>query len=112
VGRTVYGTFATSSLGRALTADLHEPGAALLRYPTAYHLAAKGGLASARRVGERVVVVRWDDYAGSSEFALGLLEGVVLHWGGRPRAEVEVQERARRDDGTARVGMHRIEIRW
>lgn len=109
-GRKTFPTFAASTIGKVFLTTTDDAQSALLRYPEAYRLTAKGGFVRAEAKGSSGLVVRWDDYRGSSEFALGLLEGVVLAFGGFPKAHVIV-ESIRGAQGH-KVGWHQIEIEW
>jgi uncharacterized protein (TIGR02265 family) len=112
-GRKTFPTFiGGSTIGKVMVSVVGSAQGALLKYPDSYHLAAKGGIATAQATGPTSVSVRWDEYSGSSEFALGLLEGVVLHYGGRPRARVTVVTTPRARGKEPKPGWHLIEIEW
>lgn len=111
-GRRVFPTFAKSTLGRPIVALVSDPMSAILTYPSTYHLAATGGLASAKKHGPRSVTVRWDEYDGSSEFALGVLEGVVLGYGAEPVSHVTESPAFASAGGVHRMGFHEIHIAW
>jgi uncharacterized protein (TIGR02265 family) len=111
-GRRVFSTFASSTFGRAIVATVGDAMSAILKYPSTYHLAAQGGLASAKQLGPRTVRVRWDDYAGSSEYALGLLEGVALAYGHEPHARVTVSAAPQLAGRELRLGWHQVHMEW
>jgi uncharacterized protein (TIGR02265 family) len=80
--------FAESTLGKVTFAMLREPGAALLRYPDAIGILGQGPRITARRVADDHVVVSYPIYFGSVEYAIGVIEGIVLAFDAAPRLEV------------------------
>jgi len=111
-GRKTFPTFGESTVGKVMVAVAGSAMTALLKYPDSYNLAAKGGIATARELGQTAVRVRWDEYSGSSEFGLGLLEGVILHYGGKPTAHVTVVTNPRSRGQEAKPGWQEIDIEW
>ena len=80
--------FAESTLGKVTFAMLREPGAALLRYPDAIGILGQGPSIAARRVAADHVLVTYPLYYGSVEYAVGVIEGLVLAFDASPCLEV------------------------
>lgn len=80
--------FADSTLGKVTLSLLREPGGALLRYPETFGVLARGPEARATRLGERAVRIAFTRYAGAIEYAVGVLEGLVLAFEETPVLDV------------------------
>ncbi|MDB4942066.1 MAG: hypothetical protein JWP97_1600 [Labilithrix sp.] len=87
--------FAESTLGRVTFALLRDPAGALLRYPDVFRAVIHGPQLTARRLGDRRVVITDDNHHGSVEVTLGVIEGVVQTFDETPRAEVTVESERR-----------------
>ncbi|MBS2012930.1 MAG: DUF2378 family protein [Deltaproteobacteria bacterium] len=84
--------FASSMLGKVTFSLLREPGAALIRYPETFGILARGPTAHAKRLGERSVEVVYPHYDGALEYAVGVLEGIVLNFEERPSLDVTLDD--------------------
>lgn len=82
--------FAESTLGKVTLALLHTPAEALLRYPESFGILARGPSAHATRLGPTQVRVTYPQYRGSVEYAVGVLEGIVLAFESRPTLTVTI----------------------
>jgi len=80
--------FTESTLGKVTFALLRDPGATLMRFPDLFRIMTRASDLSARRVGDRQVVVTYPRYHGAGEQALGLVEGLVQSFDEEPRVEV------------------------
>ena len=80
--------FADSTLGKVTFAMLRDPAAALTRYPDAVGILGQGPTIEARRVGDRLVRVTYPKYFGAIEYAVGVLEGLVLAFEEKPRLDL------------------------
>ena len=89
--------FTESTLGKVTFTLLRDPAAALLRSPEVFEVLARGPAASARRSGERSVLVTFSRYDGALEYAIGVLEGLVLAFDESPRLVVTVTPERRVD---------------
>ena len=94
-------SFSSSLLGRVTWSLLGDPMTALLRYPEIYRVFAKGPSATATKVDERRVHISLRNAHFPVEYALGVLEGIVLAFDKQPRITLE-------DD----PGETRFDIRW
>jgi uncharacterized protein (TIGR02265 family) len=94
-------SFRATVLGRVTWSLLEGPAAALLRYPETFGVLAQGPRAEARQTDPSTVVVELRGALGPVEYALGVLEGLVLSFSKHPRSTIE----ATRDAA-------RIEVRW
>ncbi len=72
--------FLRSTLGRVTFSMLHDPVAALMKYPEAFSVLARGPLVSSERAGEREVLVHYEEYFGSREYAYGVVEAIVQNF--------------------------------
>lgn len=90
IARADVKTFLSSKVGRVVVALVRDATGAVLKIPQAYQLSAKGQSADAVRLGDGLVRVRIHNEPGISEYALGQLEGMVLHYEATSRIHVEV----------------------
>lgn len=84
--------FAESTLGKVTLLLLRDPAAALLRYPETFGILARGPEARATALGARRVRVDFTRYAGAIEYAVGVLEGLVLSFDESPTLDVTRRE--------------------
>lgn len=82
-------SFSSSLLGRVTWSLLGEPMTALLRYPEIYRVFAKGPTATAQRVDDRRVLIELRNAHFPVEYALGVLEGIVMAFDKSPRITLE-----------------------
>jgi uncharacterized protein (TIGR02265 family) len=87
--------FADSTLGKVTLSLLREPGSALLKYPEVFPVLGRGPRVTAERRDDRRVTVTYDRYYGAVEYAIGVLEGIVLAFEEEPRLEVTVEDTRR-----------------
>jgi uncharacterized protein (TIGR02265 family) len=93
--------FVATMLGRVTFSMLSDPTAALLRYPEVFDLLAQGPTASAKKLGERVVLVELRNAHAPVEYTVGVLEGIVLAFKRHSRVQV-----------TSSTELLRVEVRW
>ena len=93
--------FSRTMLGGVTMSVMNEPTTALLRYPEVFQSLARGPVASAKKLDDRVVAIELRNAFAPIEYAIGVLEGIVMLYKRHPRIDVEV-----RDD------MARFEVRW
>jgi uncharacterized protein (TIGR02265 family) len=87
-------TLGRSTLGRIMLAMAREPEGALLRLPEVFHRMTFGPKVEASVDGRDVRLEFTDNYGGW-EYNFGQVEGIVMHYGGRPRIEIELYDRGR-----------------
>ncbi|MCA9584143.1 MAG: DUF2378 family protein [Myxococcales bacterium] len=88
LARSEVEVFVASTLGRVTFSLLQDPAAALLKYPESFGVLAFGPKVRAERAGEGVCVV-FEPYRGALEYAIGVLEGLVLAFDQEPALEIE-----------------------
>lgn len=81
--------FADSTLGKVTLALLRDPGGALMRYPETFGVLAKGPEATSKRLGDRAVRISFTRYAGAIEYAIGVLEGLVIAFEETPTIDLD-----------------------
>jgi uncharacterized protein (TIGR02265 family) len=82
--------FSESTLGKVTFALMKDPGALLLRFPETFKIVTRASECSAKRLGDRRVVVTYPRYHGAAEQALGLVEGLVQTFDEEPRVDVTI----------------------
>lgn len=88
--------FSESTLGRVAFSLAKDPTSILLRFPDLLQAVTNGLSCRTERVDDRRVVVRYERLIGSTEQAIGLVEGLVLAFEEKPAIEVTFA-----DDGSA-----------
>jgi uncharacterized protein (TIGR02265 family) len=84
--------FATSTLGSVTMSLMRDPKEALLKLPAMYGMVLRGGTCTAASVGPRAAQLSFKDFhAGVDTYAIGHVEGLVLHYGGSPVIELDLQ---------------------
>lgn len=96
------GTFLSSTLGRITSAMLSTPDAALAALPSVYQRVSKGPRYQFEAAGPQRAVLRLSDSYGPWEYVIGQLEGIMLHYGGKPTVVCAAEL-----DGT-----RRFEVSW
>lgn len=66
----------------ALLSDVRS---ALLEYPRSFNAVAKGLTIHSEEISERRIALHYDPYFGSREHAIGLVEQIVISFGGDPQ---------------------------
>lgn len=94
-------SFAATMLGRVTLSLLGDPAAALLRYPETFGVLASGLTARAKRASKHQVDVELRGSVGPMEYAVGVMEGVVLAFRRRPRVA-----------GESAPARTRLSVRW
>lgn len=102
VARGEVDVFSDSTLGKVTFSLLSEPSGALMRYPEVFSVLARGPEAKAEKKDDERVVITFSNYYGSIEYAIGVLEGIVLAFEEEPRLDVTI------DDDLRTV----IEVAW
>jgi uncharacterized protein (TIGR02265 family) len=103
VARADLATFARSTLGRVMLSMVGDAQDALLAFPAMHRQVLHGGSVVAERAGDRHVRLRYRDFYGWLDcYAVGTIEGIVLHHGRRPTLTLELEDDAR---GT-------LDVRW
>lgn len=87
-------TLGRSTLGRIMLALAREPKGALLRIPEVFRRMTFGPKVEASSEAGHVRLDFTDNFGGW-EYNLGQVEGIVMHYGGRPRIDVELYDRGR-----------------
>lgn len=82
--------FAATTLGKVTFSMLRDAEVALTRYPDMFGVLAKGPVVAAERVGPKRVAIRYDRLVGSTEYIVGLLEGLAMAFDVVPSLEVDV----------------------
>ncbi len=90
LGRIAIETFRKSTVGTVIFATLHDPMAALKKYPEARNLLTRAGHVSTEPVAAREATVRYVGFHGIAEYDAGVLEAVVMHFKETPSAKVQV----------------------
>jgi uncharacterized protein (TIGR02265 family) len=89
VARDDLETFAGSVIGKVVLALAGDARTTLLRVPDAFARVTKGGFVSARELDERTVRLEFESFRGCTEYTLGQIEGIVLHYGSMPTVSSE-----------------------
>lgn len=84
--------FASSTFGKVTFSMLRDAEAALLRYPEVFAVVSKASVASAERVGDGCVAIRFARFVGATEHILGVLEGLAMSFDATPSIDVEIDE--------------------
>jgi uncharacterized protein (TIGR02265 family) len=85
-----------SVAGSVMLALVGDPASALLRMPDIYRLVLKGGACIAERSGSGVVLRFREFYGALDNYGIGNVEGLVGHYGVRPKIEVELDDEVTR----------------
>ncbi len=89
LARRDFTVFAESRLGKVLIGLAGDLPTVLCALPTLYDKVTRGGRVSAERLDGGGVRLEYRDYHGWVDcYTLGTLEGVVMHFGRRPRVQV------------------------
>lgn len=80
--------FAESMIGKVVLALAGDARTTLLRVPEAYARVTSGSTLAAMELDAGTVRIEFRGYHGMSDYTLGQMEGVVLHYGGAPRTTV------------------------
>lgn len=93
LGRDSFSTFATSRVGRFFVSVSAEPIELLEKIPSVLSAIANNLQVTFERPGDNHAVIRAKGNSGWSDCTyLGILEGLLLHYGKEPLIEVEVSE--------------------
>lgn len=82
--------FAATTFGKVTFSMLREAEVALLRYPELFGVLAKGPVVTAERVGPQRVAVTYERLVGSTEYIVGVLEGLAMELDVVPSLDVDV----------------------
>jgi uncharacterized protein (TIGR02265 family) len=88
LARSEVEVFVASTLGRVTFSLLRDPASALLKYPESFGVLAFGPKVRAEEAGGGVRVV-FEPYRGALEYAIGVLEGLVLAFDQEPALEID-----------------------
>lgn len=87
--------FGASTLGSVTLSLIGDPASALLRMPDIYRTMMKGGTVTAERHGSGVLLRYRDFYGALDNYGIGNVEGLVMHYGARPKIDVDLDDDAK-----------------
>lgn len=87
--------FAATTLGKVTFSMLRDPEVALIRYPELFGVLSKGPVVHAERSGPGCVTVTFEQLVGSTEYVVGVLEGLAMTFDVMPSVDVDVDAKRR-----------------
>jgi len=92
VARQDFAAFAASTIGRVTLSMIGDAGSALMKFPDMYRMVLTGGSVRAAPLDDATGVrLEYVDFLGWVDcYAIGTIEGLVLHYGRMPTIDVEL----------------------
>jgi uncharacterized protein (TIGR02265 family) len=82
--------FAATTLGKVTFSMLRDPEVALERYPELFGVLSKGPVVHAERTGPKRIGVTYQQLSGSTEYIVGVLEGLAMAFDVVPSLDVDI----------------------